>query len=606
MAYGRIDAKGRLIRYGSKVKVEGAWVDIDGDEAAAWRDENGVYQIVDDGGESCPCGEGQIPVLDGYTEDSGEIYVQYRAVDIEDASKQDLRRAFKGKEVKDMTGDEKDALLQRLISALCAALVFAFPALGDVQTARLGSLKSSSVVVTNVKDVVAVALRDEIASTEYKLRYAEFDGEFSDTVVFRDSNSPGTALAYRFARYAALANVASNALNTTTYSWVRPDVWAIDVTIDAAEVAGSATIATSDTDAAGRVWTNVTYSTTYQMAAQCSPRMLDESSFNFPTITTWEALPDGGTIDEAGHFTATTSGLYRVSATASDGVTKYADVAISAERTVVTSNEYAYVDDDAAFLRHGCHTNALALLDAADAATTNTYGTTKYVIWNAYRPRFVSRMSDGAGGCGCDRPFAVSAHILGSASHYEAPNRSYGNQVFTDGVNSATVVKQAWYDLEAWAKTHGFTDAEATAVRDLSLILCTGDAIPDACRPYFISPEAFERRFGGDARMLTGWFVSQVSDWAMPTVFRTDRFTSWSATADTRRDLRELITAMRFDAYPPHGGDSGLPIFLLDGSREIVVAHHTTAMSCSANYITGFRIIKAFVEANGETIKEAE
>ena len=63
---------------------------------------------------------------------------------------------------------------------------------------------------------------------------------------------------------------------------------------------------------------------------------------------------------------------------------------------------------------------------------------------------------------------------------------------------------------------------------------------------------------------------------------------------------------MRFDAYPPHGGDSGLPIFLLDGSREIVVAHHTTAMSCSANYITGFRIIKAFVEANGETIKEAE
>jgi len=389
------------------------------------------------------------------------------------------------------------------------------------------------------------------------------------------------------------------------YSWVRPDAWAIDVAIDKAEVASTATIDESGTDAAGRICTNITYSTTYQMAAQCSPKMLDESSLYFPEIVSWAALPPGGSIDASGHFTATTSGLYRVSATAADGVTKYADIAISTERTVVTSNEYAYVDDDAAFLRNDCHTNALALLEGADTATTNTYGTTEYVIWNAYKPRFVSRMSDGAGGWGCDRPFAVSAHILGSASHYEAPNRSYGNQVFTDGVNSATVVKQVWYDLEAWAKTHGFSDAEAAAVRDLALITCTGDAVPEACRPYFLTPEAFARRFGGDAGMLTGWRVTQVSDWAMPLVFG-KRFTGWMGHHDTRRSLRELITAMRADTYPAHTGDSGLPVFLLDGSREIVVAHHSTATSCFANYVAGFRIIKAFVEAHGETIKEAE
>lgn len=391
------------------------------------------------------------------------------------------------------------------------------------------------------------------------------------------------------------------------YSWNRPDAWAIDVEIDKAEVAGTATVDESGTDEAGRIFTNVTYSTTYQMAAQCLPRMLDESSTYFPIITSWAALPPGGTIDENGHFTAATSGLYRVSATADDGTTKYADVAISAERTVVTSNEYAYVDDDAAFLRHGCHTNALALLDAADTATTNYYGTTEYVVWNAYKPRFISTIS-GAGGTdrgpGDDRCFAVSAHILASASHHWP--KKYNAQTFTDGVNTATVTKQVWHDLPTWAKTHGFTDAEAAAVNDLALITCTGDAIPDACRPYFISPEAFARRFGGDAAMLTGWRITQLSDWAMPIVFKNPTFTVWNQWGNTRRDLRELITAMRFDTYPAHSGDSGLPIFLLDGTREIVVAHHTSVAGCRADYITGFRIIKAFVEAYGETIKEVE
>ncbi len=390
------------------------------------------------------------------------------------------------------------------------------------------------------------------------------------------------------------------------YSWNRPDAWAIDVAIDKAEIAGTATIDESGTDAAGRICSNITYSTTYQMAAQCSPKMLDESSLYFPEIVSWAALPPGGTIDENGHFTAATSGLYRVSATASDGVTKYADVAISAERTVVTSNEYAYVDDDAAFLRHDCHTNALALLNAADTATTNYYGTKEYVIWNAYKPRFISTIA-GAGGVGAGnyRCFAVSAHILASASHYPDGVRRYNNQTFTDGVNSSTVTKQVWYDLDAWAVSHGFSDTEATAVRDLALITCTGEAVPEACRPYFLTPEAFARRFGGDAGMLTGWRITQVSDWAIPLVFGA-RFTGWMGHRDTRRSLRELITAMCADTYPAHSGDSGLPVFLLDGSREIVVAHHTTATSCFANYVAGFRIIKAFVEAHGETIKEVE
>lgn len=544
MAYGKL-AGGRLVKYGPKVKVDGEWVDIE--TAAAWRTANGVKEITDDGGASCICDEGEVPVATGWNDYGATIHRVYTATAVADAKARDIARAVKSADVSAMTQDQKDALLQKLVAALSIAVMLAFPAFATVQTARLGDLKSDSVVVTNATDA------------------------------------------------------------TPAYSWNRPDAWAIDVAIDKAEIAGTATIDESGTDEAGRVFTNVTYSTIYQMAAQCLPKMLDESSLYFPEIVSWAALPPGGTIDENGHFTAATSGLYRVSATASDGVTKYADVAISAERTVVTSNEYAYVDDDAAFLRHGCHTNALALLEGADTATTNCYGTTEYVVWNAYKPRFISTIS-GAGGVGAGnyRCFAVSAHILASASHYPDGVRRYNNQTFTDGVNSSTVTKQVWYDLDAWAVSHGFTAAEAAAVSDLSLILCTGDAIPDACRPCFISPEAFARRFGSDAAMLTGWRITQLSDWAMPIVFKYENFTTWSTWGDTRRALRRLITDMRFDTYPAHSGDSGLPIFLLDGTREIVVAHHTSVAGCRADYVEGYRIIKAFVEAHGETIKEVE
>ena len=599
MAYGRIDDNGRLIRYGSKVKIDGAWVDIESADAAEWRAENGVKEIIDDGGASCVCDEGEVPVATGWDNDGANIVRVYTATAITDANPRDIARAVKGADVSAMTGDQKDALLQKLVAALSLALMFAFPTFATVQTARLGDLTSDSAVVTNVEEGVT-AETDPVWSEE-KENYA--------TMLYADTRATEEGVLGMNTAIEVSTNYTANALDDLKprYSWNRPDAWAIDVAIDKAEIAGTATIGESGTDEAGRVFTNVTYTTTYQMAAQCSPRMLDESSVYFPIITSWAALPPGGSIDESGHFTATTSGLYRVSATADDGVTKYADIAISAERTVVTSNEYAYVDDDAAFLRHGCHTNALALLDAADTATTNTYGTTEYVVWNAYKPRFISTIS-GAGGVGAGnyRCFAVSAHILASASHYPDYVRRYNQQTFTDGVNSATVTKSVWHDLDAWAVQNGFTATEAAAVNDLALITCTGDAIPDSCRPYFLTPEAFARRFGSDAGMLTGWRITQLSDWAMPIVFKYANFTTWYAWGDTRRDLRKLITAMRFDTYPAHGGDSGLPIFLLDGTREIVVAHFTTPVGCRADYVAGFRIIKAFVEAHGESIKEAE
>ncbi|MBO7686921.1 MAG: hypothetical protein J6V72_11090 [Kiritimatiellae bacterium] len=600
MAYGRIDDNGRLIRYGSKVKIDGVWVDVESADAAEWRTENGVRELVDDGGASCVCDDCEIPVATGWDDYGATIHRAYTATAIADAKPRDIARAVKGADVSAMTGDQKDALLQKLVAALSLALVLVFPVLATVQTARLGDLTSDSAVVTNVEEVAIVDATNEVlnAAMSYADTRATEEGVLGmNTAIEVSSNYTEWAISGLKPRY----------------SWNRPDAWAIDVSIDRAELVDSSTTEEYTTDEAGRVCSNITYSATYQMAAQCTPRMLDESSMNFPAIQTWEALPPaGGTIDENGHFTATTSGLFRVCATDEFGAKKYADVALSAERTEIVSNLTAYVADDAAVapLRAACHASVLAVLNAATDCTTNSIaGVPPFTTWHTFKPKFVAQADwtrDPTRDPGDWRCWAVSAHVMASANHH-FPKR-YNEQTFFDGTNTATVVKSVWYDMKDWALKNGFTAAEAATVDDLALIGCSGGEIPYACRPYFITPEKFERLLANDARMLCGWHISQHSEWAMPMVFYYGtRFTVFKPWGETRLDIKARLAAMDFTRYQPHGGDSGLPIFLTDGAREIAVAHFSSTGACRADYIAGYKIIKAFVEqVYHETLKEVE
>ncbi len=629
MAYGRIDDNGRLIRYGSKVKINGVWVDIESADAAEWRTENGVKELVDDGGASCVCDECEVPVATGWDDYGATFHRAYTATAVAVAGARDIARACKGADVASMTEDQKDALLQKLVAALSLALVLVFPVFATVQTtvhtARRGDLTSNSTVVTNVE--VAITESDPVWGAE-KSDYAT-----AATLVEATNEVLNAAMSYADTRATEEGVLGMNtAIEVSTnytdwaisnlkssYSWNRPDAWAIDGSIDRAELVDSSTTEEYTTDEAGRICSNITYSTTYQMAAQCTPRMLDESSMNFPAIQTWEVLPPaGGTIDENGHFTATTSGLFRVCATDEFGTKKYADVALSAERTEIVSNLTAYAADNAAVapLRAACHASVLAVLNAATDCTTNSIaGVPPFTTWHTFKPKFVAQADwtrDPTRDPGDWRCWAVSAHVMASANHHW-PKR-YNEQTFFDGTNTATVVKSVWYDLKDWALKNGFTAAEAADVDDLALIGCSGGEIPYACRPYFIPPEKFERLLANDARMLCGWHISQHSEWAMPMVFSYgvrfvgfSRFTGFSPRGETRLDIKARLAAMDFTRYQPHGGDSGLPIFLTDGTREIAVAHFTSARGCRADYIAGYKIIKAFVEqVYHETLKEVE
>ena len=402
------------------------------------------------------------------------------------------------------------------------------------------------------------------------------------------------------------------------YSWVRPDAWTIDVEIDKSEQQGAVTVISEETDSVGRIWSNETFIATFGMAAKCSAALLDESSLNIPQIESWSALPPGGTIDSSGHFTAATSGLYRVSATATDGTTRYADVAISAERTVTNSNVRTYMADAVGGLRKSLNDDGLADLEGANLVSSNRYGTTWYTVYDIEPPRW----SEPGGWV--FHPFAIAPRILATCGHgiWEGRDGLYESHTFSNslGVTYTLNCNLHWVILRDWALTNGFTAAEAAAVDDLAVNFATyvprgtGDTdtgIDPSILPSFFTPESFERRLGGDAMGLIGWHQGQDHAQPFPISFIRKKFTNWGAPsawgAALRRDIYSRLFEMDFLSYPIHGGDSGCPVYLRSHTLgDIVVAHHTNVMGCLADYIAGYKIIKAFAAAHGQTLKEVE
>ena len=397
--------------------------------------------------------------------------------------------------------------------------------------------------------------------------------------------------------YAAVTNIVEDLAQGGEYSWMRPGDWYVKSVTDV-EVMDDVVIQGERVDDIGRVYSNTVYTTVYGMAAQCTAEPLDESSMAVPAVAHWDALTAGADIDQTGHVVANSSGIYRVSATATNGAVRYAEIAISAERSEVHSNVLTYVADTAP-ARAAVQSAALAQLLAAHNAVTNEYGARQYVVWDTFTPRIVPTGT----GMGQFKHFAVSPHVTASATHY--PTHPYGVLTFNDGNgNTATVRETQYVNLRSWATSHGWTDAEAVHVQDIALYVCSDSAaIPDGCIPWFIGEVALNEQFCGSLAGLAGWAAVQSHVQPVPLVLSTFG-NSWSIDnpAGAWRSIADAITAMG-PRYPVHVGDSGRPIFLLCGDRPVVVAHFTSAGGCSANYIKGLPILKAFVESVGDTLK---
>ena len=486
---------------------------------------------------------------------------------------------------------------------------------GDVETAISG--------ITETDPVWEAEKGDYLTQREWQEMWEPILGEVDNRSM--DNEIAIGTITNEFA-YAAISNTVTKKFvedlgikpADPAYSWVRPDAWAIDVAIDKSEQQGAVTVISEETDSVGRIWSNETFIATFGMAAKCSAALLDESSLNIPQIESWSALPPGGTIDSSGHFTAETSGLYRVSATATDGTTRYTDVAISAERTVTNSNVRTYMADAVGGLRKSLNDDGLADLEGANLVSSNRYGTTWYTVYDIAPPRW----SEPGGWV--FHPFAIAPRILATCGHgiWEGREGLYESHTFSNalGTTYTLLCNLHWVILRDWALTNGFTAAEAAAVDDLAVNFATyvprgtGDTdtgIDPSILPSFFTPESFERRLGGDAMGLIGWHQGQDHAQPFPISFRRQKFTNWGPpsgwSAALRHDIYNRLFEMDFLSYPIHGGDSGCPVYLRSHTLgDIVVAHHTNVMGCLADYIAGYKIIKAFAAAHGQTLKEVE
>lgn len=382
------------------------------------------------------------------------------------------------------------------------------------------------------------------------------------------------------------------------YSWVRPGDWYVKAVTDV-EVMDVAEVQGETVDDIGRVYSNTVYTTVYSMSAQCTADPLDESSMAVPVVAHWDALTAGADIDQTGRVVVSNSGIYRVSATATNGAVRYAEIAISDERSEVHSNVMAYVADTAP-ARAAVQSGALAQLMGARNAVTNEYGARQYVVWDTFTPRIVPTGT----GMGQFKHFAVSPHVTASATHY--PTHPYGSLTFDDGNGNVATVRETQYvNLRSWATSHGWTDAEAVHVQDIALYVCNGSAaIPDGCIPWFMSEAALNEQFRGSLAGLAGWAAVQSHVQPVPLVVISAYGKAWQIdyAAGAWQRICDAIAAMG-PRYPVHVGDSGRPIFIVYGDRPVVVAHFTSAGGCAANYIKGLPILKAFVESVGDTLK---
>jgi len=220
----------------------------------------------------------------------------------------------------------------------------------------------------------------------------------------------------------------------------------------------------------------------------------------------------------------------------------------------------------------------------------------------------------------------ISPHVVASAAHYGWWPAAQLTYTAEDGT-TATVTPTNVVNARTWALAHGFTAEEVAAADCSDLVLISVDgAIPDGCCPYFMTTNTWASACPGPFGIL-GWRGTQTDiGMALPVLVKPDisiassagRSAKWSwsrgfpyaTNAYSWASAPVMMAGNLFAGVTPptlfaptYGGDSGMPIFLEDSSgRLILIGNHYSTIN-GTSYVRAFDIVKAFVEAHGDTLK---
>lgn len=219
-------------------------------------------------------------------------------------------------------------------------------------------------------------------------------------------------------------------------------------------------------------------------------------------------------------------------------------------------------------------------------------------------------------GSGATNPFAISPHVWCRAKHYNSTLTS-----FKDPTTLGTLTVKEQIALTAWAEQNGL-ELPAEDVSDIEMIE-TNEAYEDDT-PCLMDFVQFQGMFQRDTLSgVAGYTVPQTTRNGQPVMFTSNSGTKlrWS----TPHLLSALVPeGEQYDAlrnaaptYLGTGGDSGRPVFLQIASKQVIVSHNwqiekptfsPTApyFMTGPNYLAAYKLLKAYVESKGDTIKTVE
>ena len=333
------------------------------------------------------------------------------------------------------------------------------------------------------------------------------------------------------------------------------------------------------------------------------------------------------------------AGSYAVTAAASNGVTKTATVTVSGGAASLKRLTFQGHDTETVGERLTMRARD-ALEAAAWPAATNTVAGVPARPWRVRRtPCLPTRTYRGGDTRGCVYMGALSPRTYFSAWHWKwwySGMEEWPDS--TGGVHRAVTDYNSVVRLVDWAAAQGIpTNGVAEWCGDIAVGAFSSGTVPAELCPWLMSTNAAAAHFA--TAPVPGWAGTQTAcGWALPNLINPrfpatggGWFRTWTAprgleTAASSKtlppssaddlaglmpeDLRRWLDYIRdgrdFLFPPVYGGDSGIGIFIepLEGTF-VLVSHYTTAGS-GPSYVAAFPLLKAWIEAHGDEVKEWE
>ena len=316
--------------------------------------------------------------------------------------------------------------------------------------------------------------------------------------------------------------------------------------------------------------------------------------------------------------------------------------------TNMTTYTAAYTSDTANSLQAKANASVYNALMNATCSSEIYSGNSGAFTYRKYFARRnpcnpVSSTAGGGSGAGNCAMAVLSPHTYVSATHYWW--RVPGTETFVSEDNSVTsVVKTAttMVKLSDWALEHGFTQDEVTAANcgDIMVGTFAEGTVADACTPYFLTPSVCSNSFGKAG--VLGWSATQLHmGWMYPIVFTPktgtegnyDWFGSWSTMSNINSwkstasfsdeanvsfyglvnstylsAIQNKGTELSSDGWMMpqiFGGDSALGVYLEIDGKFVMVSHYKY-VGGGNSYVRAWKLLKAYIEAAGDTFKTIE